>query len=549
MGHSDYPLQALLYAVVLHRFLRWRQPSTTRRTTSAACSTSTCAACAAPTPRSSTANLAGSSSGGRRSPLVDALSDLLEGTSNDRDLRTEDERDRRSRRATGLLGRFNAAGVLAAADVHVAPGSAPSAASRTTRSLLAVALAVRAVRHGSVASTSAPSTSRARELAWPDPDDWVAAVRGSPLVEAGVVRFEHGLALPRPLPPPRDAGPRRPADPGRAAGPGCRRGRRWRVALGLIRGGHFSPEQQAAAVGAAGRWTTVLTGGPGTGKTTTVARILVLLADQAAARGERLSIALAAPTGKAADPAPGGGAHRAGSRGGRRRPRRRRGPGRSPRRAHAAPPAGLAARQQHPLPPRPHQPAQARRGRGRRVLDGRADDDGPAARGRASAGPADPGRRPGAADLGRRRRRAQRPGRRLRRRPRLTGGRAHPQLPGPEDIKALAESLRGGDADDVLAVLRAPAEQVEFVEATDLAEVEEALRSDWLDAAAARSAPRRWPRTPRARSRPSTSTVCCARTARGRTAYAAGTRRSSAGSPRPRTSTSSASGTSAARCW
>ena len=26
MGHSDYPLQALLYAMVLHRFLRWRQP-------------------------------------------------------------------------------------------------------------------------------------------------------------------------------------------------------------------------------------------------------------------------------------------------------------------------------------------------------------------------------------------------------------------------------------------------------------------------------------------------------------------------------------------
>jgi exodeoxyribonuclease V beta subunit len=24
MGHSDYPLQALLYAVVLHRYLRWR---------------------------------------------------------------------------------------------------------------------------------------------------------------------------------------------------------------------------------------------------------------------------------------------------------------------------------------------------------------------------------------------------------------------------------------------------------------------------------------------------------------------------------------------
>ncbi|UUZ60937.1 hypothetical protein [Nocardioides sp. B-3] len=26
MGHSDYPLQALLYTVVLHRFLRWRLP-------------------------------------------------------------------------------------------------------------------------------------------------------------------------------------------------------------------------------------------------------------------------------------------------------------------------------------------------------------------------------------------------------------------------------------------------------------------------------------------------------------------------------------------
>jgi exodeoxyribonuclease V beta subunit len=25
MLHSDYPLQALLYLVVLHRFLRWRQ--------------------------------------------------------------------------------------------------------------------------------------------------------------------------------------------------------------------------------------------------------------------------------------------------------------------------------------------------------------------------------------------------------------------------------------------------------------------------------------------------------------------------------------------
>ena len=45
----------------------------------------------------------------------------------------------------------------------------------------------------------------------------------------------------------------------------------------------------------------VVAGGPGTGKTTTVARIVALLAEQAAARGDAPPlIALAAPTGKAA---------------------------------------------------------------------------------------------------------------------------------------------------------------------------------------------------------------------------------------------------------
>lgn len=49
------------------------------------------------------------------------------------------------------------------------------------------------------------------------------------------------------------------------------------------------------------RGLTVLTGGPGTGKTTTVARLLALLAEQAELDGKpRLRIALAAPTGKAA---------------------------------------------------------------------------------------------------------------------------------------------------------------------------------------------------------------------------------------------------------
>ncbi len=54
-------------------------------------------------------------------------------------------------------------------------------------------------------------------------------------------------------------------------------------------------EQRAAAKVALAQGLTVLTGGPGTGKTTTVARLLALLAS-----GTRLRIALAAPTGKAA---------------------------------------------------------------------------------------------------------------------------------------------------------------------------------------------------------------------------------------------------------
>ena len=59
-------------------------------------------------------------------------------------------------------------------------------------------------------------------------------------------------------------------------------------------------EQRAAARIALSQWTTVLTGGPGTGKTTTVAALLALLAEQAWMDGTPCRIALAAPTGKAA---------------------------------------------------------------------------------------------------------------------------------------------------------------------------------------------------------------------------------------------------------
>jgi exodeoxyribonuclease V alpha subunit len=56
--------------------------------------------------------------------------------------------------------------------------------------------------------------------------------------------------------------------------------------------------QRVAAMMALQRSLCVITGGPGTGKTSTVVRILALLIEQAA--GKKLSIGLAAPTGKAA---------------------------------------------------------------------------------------------------------------------------------------------------------------------------------------------------------------------------------------------------------
>src|SRR6202011_183935 len=60
-------------------------------------------------------------------------------------------------------------------------------------------------------------------------------------------------------------------------------------------------EHRVAARIALSQWTTVLTGGPGTGKTTTVAALLALLSEQASLTGRpRPRIALAAPTGKAA---------------------------------------------------------------------------------------------------------------------------------------------------------------------------------------------------------------------------------------------------------
>ncbi|TVP87499.1 MAG: exodeoxyribonuclease V subunit alpha [Pseudomonadaceae bacterium] len=70
---------------------------------------------------------------------------------------------------------------------------------------------------------------------------------------------------------------------------------------GLFSGSQQAPDWQllACALAARGRFS-IITGGPGTGKTTTVVRLLALLQTPAVAAGQPLRIRLAAPTGKAA---------------------------------------------------------------------------------------------------------------------------------------------------------------------------------------------------------------------------------------------------------
>jgi len=204
--------------------------------------------------------------------------------------------------AAGLLRTFNEAGVIDAADVHVAQRLSTMSAESDPQVALAVALLVRALRGGSVCldlrsvEAVADIGAGTAELPWPPVDSWFAALRASPLLgPPAVLRIYQDNLL--------------------------YLDRYWReeqqVAddlLALLRAhepmvlpdiGRLFPqgyeEQREAAEIALAQGFTVLTGGPGTGKTTTVARLLALFAEQAEPAGKaRLRIALAAPTGKAA---------------------------------------------------------------------------------------------------------------------------------------------------------------------------------------------------------------------------------------------------------
>ena len=220
--------------------------------------------------------------------------------------------------AAGHLRVFNQAGVLNPADVHTAVAVCRMGGESDDHVALALALTVRALRMGSVCidlarvHTQVHDESEAQidvaALPWPDPDEWRRAVMASPLVAHGPdqpasrpLRLAHGLLYLERYWQQEELVRRELQDRFADAGPEVDQ-ERLAVALkrlftgeGLI-GGEEDRQARAAAVGVLSR-VTVLAGGPGTGKTTTVARLLALLADQP---GTQPRVALAAPTGKAA---------------------------------------------------------------------------------------------------------------------------------------------------------------------------------------------------------------------------------------------------------
>jgi exodeoxyribonuclease V alpha subunit len=236
---------------------------------------------------------------------------------------------RKTAETTGLLAQFQDAGVLNAADIHVARRLAHLGRESDERVLLAAALTVRAARLGSVCLDLAAAPTQIvpeadedaavgecgesgeiepAALQWPEPEQWLAVCEASPLVEWGAgAEGGHPLQLRSGLlyldrywqQEQLVAGELTSRAQRSLDDPPWLDEQRFTAALDRL----FPPErgeevhQREAAVTAAQRWISVLAGGPGTGKTTTVARILALLADQP---GAPPLIALAAPTGKAA---------------------------------------------------------------------------------------------------------------------------------------------------------------------------------------------------------------------------------------------------------
>jgi len=217
-------------------------------------------------------------------------------------------------RATGTLAAFNRAGVLTAADVHVAATLGRLAGEADEQVQLAAAFAVRGVRLGSVcvdlSRVRGTATADDSEepvdldaLPWPEPAGWASRCEASPLVAIGVtgptdrpLRLVDGLLyLDRYW---RQEEQVRVELEARAARtPPYVDESRLSEALRRFFPGDAPDHQRLAAAACATGWVTVVAGGPGTGKTTTVARLLAVLD---AVLDPPPRVALAAPTGKAA---------------------------------------------------------------------------------------------------------------------------------------------------------------------------------------------------------------------------------------------------------
>lgn len=215
-----------------------------------------------------------------------------------------------ARPGLGVLGRLGEAGWLAAADVHVASRVAGLLGEDDDAVLAGLALTVGAAREGSscldLAAAAAVLGSGTPDAgdgapAWrpPAPQDWARRLAASRCAADGVVRIEDGLVyLDRYHREEVQVAADLLALSGRADEPVGDEA----LAAGLARvfPGPSWTEQREAVRAAVRRALTVLVGGPGTGKTSTVAGLLALLTEQAEATGRRPRVALAAPTGKAA---------------------------------------------------------------------------------------------------------------------------------------------------------------------------------------------------------------------------------------------------------
>ncbi|MCH9642724.1 MAG: exodeoxyribonuclease V subunit alpha [Actinomycetia bacterium] len=204
-----------------------------------------------------------------------------------------------------LVRDFADADILGLADVHVAQRLCALAGEPDETVALALGLLVAALRSGSVCLdlrlvADQHQQAGAADVAWPEPGAWLAAVRASPLMgDPPVLRILSDskadlLYLDRYWLEEQqvcsDVSARLHRAEVREPLPDLQR----------LFPAEFS-EQRAAAEMALAQRLTILTGGPGTGKTTTVARLLASIAEQAELTGSVAPrMALAAPTGKAA---------------------------------------------------------------------------------------------------------------------------------------------------------------------------------------------------------------------------------------------------------